>query len=188
MPSGQQCHAYALRGQELCYFHCRRRTPAGKPADWIEIPLLEDRCAVQATITQVLRAVVNKTIDRPRASLLLYGLQLSLQSVDRAICAIPYGTVRATSEPSDGEELAVDPDDFADEDEDKEEEGSDDSSDDSGGEEDNPEEDDSEDDDEDDDPDNETTEELVAGAQYLESVSNALHVGDTRQVERLLKE
>ncbi len=200
MPSGDQCHGYRLQSGDLCYFHNRRRLAALRPAssmDSIEIPLLEDRCAIQVTITGVLRAVVNKTIDRPRAALLLYGLQLSLQSVDRSLWAIPIGTVDAISESSDGEELAAEPDDEDeddDEDDDDEEEDSDDSGDDDSDEED--ENDDSEDDsdsdddndDEDDGLDNETTAELVAGAKFLNSVSNALEAGDMRLAARLLKE
>jgi hypothetical protein len=50
------------------------------------------------------------------------------------------------------------------------------------------EEDEEDEDDVDDDLNNETTEELVAGAKYLESVSNALKVGDMRQAARLLGE
>lgn len=57
------------------------------------------------------------------------------------------------------------------------------------------EEDDDEDDDDDEDEeedddcfDKETTEELIAGAKYLESVTNAIDNGDMRLVERLLKE
>ncbi len=192
MTSGFQCHGYALHGSDLCYFHSRRKPPAGKPADLVEIPLLEDRCAIQVTLTQILRAVVNKTIDRPRASLLLYGLQLSLQSVDHYPNSIPWGTVQAVSKSSDGEDLAPDPDEEdededevddeedeeVDEDDDEEESG------DSGGDSDN----DKEDDGNEDSDDDETPEELVAGAKYLESVSNAVRVGDMRQVERLLKE
>jgi hypothetical protein len=163
--------------------------------DSIEIPLLEDRCAIQVTITGILRAVVNKTIDRPRAALLLYGLQLSLQSVDRSNLAIPFGTVEATTETSDGEELAGHHDD-EDEDDDDEDEDSDDSGDDDSDdsdEESGDNEEDSEDDDED-DPDDETSDEhqtdaeLVADAKYLRSISNALDVGDMALVERLLKE
>src|ERR1700722_20874378 len=95
MPGGGQCHGYSLRGGDLCYFHDRRHFAAQKPVslmDSIEIPLLEDRCAIQVTITQILRAVVNKTIERPQAQLLVYGLQLALQSVDRNRGAIPYRT------------------------------------------------------------------------------------------------
>jgi len=49
-------------------------------------------------------------------------------------------------------------------------------------------EDEEDEDDVDDDLNNETTEELVAGAKYLESVSNALKVGDMCQAARLLGE
>ncbi len=178
------------RARTLCYFHSRRRLAAAKPADSIEIPLLEERCVIQVTITQVLRAIVNNTIDRSRASLLLYGLQLALQSVDRKEDAIPFGSVEAISETSDGEELAADPYDEDEEDEDDEED-SDESSDDSGGEVDEDSDDDEEDDDEDDSGDgldNETTGELIAGQKYLESVSNALDRGDMRLAARLLAE
>ena len=122
MPGGGQCHGYAIRGEGLCYFHSRRRLAAQKPVsslDSIEIPLFEDRCAVQVTLTQVLRHVVNKTIDKSRASLILYGLQLALQTVDRSNWAIPIGTVQDVTQTSDGEDLVADPDD---EDEDEEDE------------------------------------------------------------------
>ncbi len=192
LPSGRRCHGYALQGEDLCYFHSRRRLPAGKPADWIEIPLLEDRCAIQITITQVLRAIVNRTIERQNASLLLYGLQLSLQSVDRNKDAIPFGSVEAVSQTSDGEDLAADPDEDEDEDDDDDQE---EDSDESGDEDDESSDDDSGDDDDDDDGlDNETpgghqtTDELIADAKYLQSVRSALDAGDMRLTARLLKE
>jgi hypothetical protein len=178
MPSGDQCHGYRLQGGDLCYFHNRRRLAAQKPPspmDSIEIPLLEDRCAIQVTITGVLRAIVNKSIDRARATTLLYGLQLSLQSVDRSNWAIPIGTVDAISESSDGEELAADPDDDDEDDDEDDDDGEEDSDDDSG-------------DEDDDGLDDETTEELIADQKYLQSVSNALDVGDMRLAARLLKE
>ena len=195
MPGGDQCHGYALQGQDLCYFHGRRRRADQKPVtcmDSIEIPLLEDRCAIQVTITQVLRAIVNKTIDRPRAQLLLYGLQLALLGVDRTKTSIPFRTVKAISESSDGEELAAEPYEEEEEDEDDEEEDSDESGDDdsdSDGEDDDSENADSEDDDGDDDDDgldDETTDELIADAKYLQSVSDALNAGNMRAAERLL--
>jgi hypothetical protein len=141
MPSGGECHGYALNGGPFCYFHTRLHQAAKKPPgvdDSIEIPFLEDRCAIQVAITQILRAIVNNTIDRPRASLLLYGVQLALQNVDRNNWAIPCGTIEAITQTSDGDELAADPDD-EDEDEDEEEEedsNSDESGDNSGGEDD----------------------------------------------------
>jgi hypothetical protein len=193
MPGGNQCHGYALQGQDLCYFHSRRRRADQKPVscmDSIEIPLLEDRCAIQVTITQVLRAIVNQTIDRPRAQLLLFGLQLALQGVDRTGASIPFTTVKALSETSDGEELAAEPeqeDEDDDEDDEEEDEDSDDESGDGDSDSDG-EENDSEEADGDDDDDDETTDELIADAKYLQSVSNALHAGDTRLAARLLKE
>jgi hypothetical protein len=177
MPSGRECHGYALKGGPFCYFHTRLHLAARKPisaTDSIEIPVLEDRCAIQVTITQVLRAIVNNTIDRPRASLLLYGLQLSLQSVDRNNWAIPFGTVEALSQTSDGDELAADPDDD-DEDEDDEEEedsDSDESDDEADAEDDEAGDSDDDDDDENDDDglDNRTTEELIGDLKYLDSI------------------
>ena len=85
MPSGKQCRAHALRGEYFCFFHSQLHRAAKQPVsliDSFDIPFLEDRCAVQLTITRVLRAFVNKTIDRQSVSTLLYGLQLALQSVD----------------------------------------------------------------------------------------------------------
>jgi hypothetical protein len=184
MPSGCQCRAYALQGEDLCYFHSRRRLVPGKPADRVEIPLLEDRCAIQVTITQVLRAVVNKTIERPQAQLLIYGLQLALQSVDRNRGAIHYRTVEAISESSDGEELAADPDDDEEDDDDDDDEDDEDDDDEDSDDSD----DESDDDDDEDGLDGETTDELIADEKYLQSVSDALDVGDTRLAARLLKE
>jgi len=112
LPNGAQCHGYALRDGHFCFFHSRARQAARKPAgsvDAIDVPLLEDRCAIQVTLTQVLRAIVANTIDRPRASLLLYGLQLASQNVDHNKWAIPYDTVEAVSRTRDGDLLARDP-------------------------------------------------------------------------------
>ncbi len=122
MPSGGQCHAYALRDEYFCYFHSQLHRAAKQPVsliDSFDIPLLEDRCAVQLTVTRVLRALVNKTIDRQSASTLLYGLQLALQSVDRSSWAIGIGTVKGLSQTPDGDEIACDPDEDFEDDEDE---------------------------------------------------------------------
>jgi hypothetical protein len=201
MPGGGRCRGYSLQGGDLCYFHNRQRIAAMKPArfdDSIEIPLLEDRCAIQVTITNVLRAVINKSIDRARASTLLYGLQLSLQSVDRSSLAIPIGTVEAISQTSDGEELADDPDDYEDEDDDENEEDeeeensdSDETSGDSDDEGDDSEEADDEEDNEegnDDGLDDETILGLAAEAKFLRSVREAVEANDISLAARLITE
>lgn len=196
MPNGMQCRGYALLDGDLCYFHSRQLIAAQKPVtsmDSIEIPLLEDRCAIQVTITQVLRAVVNKTIDRPRASLLLYGLQLSLQSVEHFPCSIPMGTVTDLSKTYDGLDLAADPDEDEDEDEDSDESESDNDED----SEDDSEEDDGEADEEEDYGtgeedideilDSKTIGELITSGKYLQTAARAMEVGDTRMAACLVK-
>jgi hypothetical protein len=205
-PSGNQCDAYAIRGEPFCYFHTRQRAARNKPAtvpDSIEIPFLEDRCAIQTTITQVLRAIVNNTIERPRAALLLYGLQLALQAVDRKPLAIGFRTVQDISQTENGEELVYDPDDEEDEDRDdlengEEEDGEeesdaddDEAEDDSGdGESTSPEEDEDSDADEEEDEEaplaGPTTRQLMADRKPLQSFQRALDSGDLRLAARLL--
>ncbi len=201
MPSGKQCHAYALRDEFFCYFHARLHRAAKQPVsliDSVDIPLLEDRCAVQLTITRVLRAFANKTIDRPSASTLLYGLQLALQSVDQTSWAIGIGTVEGLSETPDGDEIAFDPDDP---DEDETDEAEEESEEEEGGEEEAPsdaasnshhegagdsvDENKSEDVEAEEDG-NESTEQLIATLNQLKSVSRALELGDLRPLRACL--
>jgi len=114
MTSGKKCEAPALKGTPFCYFHTklhRIAKQASDPTASIDIPVLEDRCAIQLAIAQVLKALVNGAIDRPRASLLLYGLQLASQNVDRRTWAIPIETVNAITRTRDGDELAQEVDD-----------------------------------------------------------------------------
>jgi hypothetical protein len=206
MPSGQQCHAYALRDEPFCYFHSRLHRAAKQPVsliDSFDIPLLEDRCAVQLTVTRVLRALVNKTIDRHHASTLLYGLQLALQSVDRSSWAIGIDTVEGLSQTPDGDVIASDPDEDLEDDEDEIEE---EESEGEGEEEeveveeapsdaasnpdhedagDSGDEEDSEDDDDEED-EGASTEQLIADYNQLQSVNRALEAGDMRPAARLL--
>src|SRR5271170_2892795 len=46
----------------------------------IEIPLLEDRSAIQHALTEVARAIANNNMDTKRAGLLLYSLQIASQN------------------------------------------------------------------------------------------------------------
>lgn len=209
MPSGQQCHAYALRDEPFCYFHARLHRAAQQPVnllDSFDIPLLEDRCAVQLTITRVLRALANKTLDRHHASTLLYGLQLALQSVDRNCWAIGIDTVEGLSETPEGDEIAIDPNEELEDDEGENE-----------GEEENEEDDeeeveeeeeeapsdtasnsphdgvgDSADENDSDDVDadeneEESTEELLATLNQLQSAQRALEMGDLRPIARMIR-
>ena len=170
MPSGKKCQAPALRGTPFCYFHTNLHRVVRRKSnvpDSIEIPALEDRCAIQLTITQIPRALVKREIDTRCGSLLLY-----------------FETVKAFTCASDGEELALQVDDDED-DEDGEEDDAD-NTEDSDAENDGEEvaadqvegddadedgsEDDSEDDDEDDKFSGASTEDLVASLKYLDSI------------------
>ena len=192
MPNGKKCAAPALRGTPFCYFHTNLHRIARRksnPEDSIEIPALEDRCAIQLTITQILRALVKAEIDPRRGSLLLYGLQIASQNVDRRSSALSFESVRAVTHASNGDELARQVDDEGEEDEEE-----DDDEDDAGETEDDDTENDDEDvasdetdqegvdkagpedDDEDDEFPGESTEDLVAGLKYLDSIKRQAHL------------
>ena len=109
MTSGKKCEAPALKGEHFCYYHTRLHIAAKKestPMDSIEIPVIEDRCSLQLVLAQVLKALVNNNIDRHRAGLLLYGLQLASQTVDRNLTAIPFSGVKSLTRTRDGDDLA----------------------------------------------------------------------------------
>jgi hypothetical protein len=95
---GARCRAMAIQDRAFCYFHmCNRRSKPAKPAKTItadyglvpvnppaaqiplnvELPLLEDRYAIQIGITQIVRALAANEIDPKRAGLLLYALQIA---------------------------------------------------------------------------------------------------------------
>jgi hypothetical protein len=110
MANGAKCHAPALGGTHFCYFHSKLHKSAKQPPNpmaSIEIPLVfEDRCALLLAISQVLRATVNNSIDRHRAYILLYGLQLASRNIDPSSWSIPSKTVDEVSHTPEGDELA----------------------------------------------------------------------------------
>ncbi len=108
MTSGKKCEAPVLKGEHFCYYHTRLHSAAKKitPSDSIEIPVIEDRCSLQLVLAQVLKALVNNNIDRHRAGLLLYGLQIASQTVDRSRTSIPGQVVKSITRTRDGDDLA----------------------------------------------------------------------------------
>lgn len=81
---GRKCHGMAMRGEYYCYaHHPKRRRPAPsirstKPRYFLELPLLEDRGAIQAAISETFRAILLDEIDLNVAGQMLYALQLTL--------------------------------------------------------------------------------------------------------------
>ena len=70
--SGTKCEAPALKSEQFCISHSRSRAHARRHVDYyqaIEIPLLEDRSAIQHALTEVARAIANNNMDTKRAGL-----------------------------------------------------------------------------------------------------------------------
>ncbi len=129
LPGGRKCGAIALRGGIYCYFHTRlhRRTDQRSRADRsgkesgpaqppLEIPVLEDRSAIQLLIPDVLNALLAGKIDGKAAAILLNGMRLAAQNADKSIGSEPTRTVEVFSHTPDGHLLALFNDEFSDDD------------------------------------------------------------------------
>jgi hypothetical protein len=105
---GHRCGSPCLRGEDLCYYHHTTRRPAQNPRTrrsrrtTFELPLPEDRSAIQHSIGQVLQRIAANDIDPRRAGLLLYGLQI-------ASLNLPRQQPATKSEPQTVEEITTDP-------------------------------------------------------------------------------
>ena len=114
VPSGNKCHAAALRGTPYCYFHTRvhhfaKAKPEPKNAP-LKLPLLEDRSAIQLALAQILDALASARIDSKQAGLLLYGLQIASTNIS-GHASVPTQTVMNLTRTRNGGELA--PQEFA---------------------------------------------------------------------------
>jgi hypothetical protein len=107
--SGTKCQAPALKDEKFCYFHTRSRAHAKRHVDhWeaIEIPLLEDRSAIQRALSEVANAIANNRIDPKRAGLLLYSLQIASQNAKNQAEIVGGGfQVREVTQSEDGIDL-----------------------------------------------------------------------------------
>ena len=80
---GRRCGSPCLRGEAFCYFHHTSRKPIAKPQrrrsrhSAFDLPLPEDRTAIQLSIGEILRRIATNDVDPRRAGLLLYGLQIA---------------------------------------------------------------------------------------------------------------
>lgn len=110
MPNGSKCQGIALHGKAFCRFHVRVREVMSKAKQQakdepFELPVLEDRHAIQLALAQVLNALGSSRLDPKRAGLYLYGLQLATQTVDRNSSALSLTNVGCTNQTDDGDEL-----------------------------------------------------------------------------------
>jgi len=105
---GHRCGSPCLRGEDLCYYHHTTRKPIASPKQrrsrrtTFDLPLPEDRSAIQASIGEVLQRIASNDIDPRRAGLLLYGLQI-------ASLNLPKPQREAPPAPETVEEITTDP-------------------------------------------------------------------------------
>jgi hypothetical protein len=110
---GRRCGSACLRHEEFCYYHHTTRKPIENPRQrrnrrsTFDLPLPEDRSAIQCSIGQVLRRIASNEIDPRRAGLLLYGLQIASLNLPRD----PTLSRKAApaSVPETVEEITIDP-------------------------------------------------------------------------------
>src|ERR1700683_625933 len=83
--NGVRCGSPSLRGEVFCYFHQRMirgvRTP---PKSRLHpIALIEDEEGIQASLMEVINALVRNTIDFKRAQLILRALHIAVKNSPR---------------------------------------------------------------------------------------------------------
>jgi hypothetical protein len=106
---GHRCGSPCLRGEELCYYHHTTRKPTTGARrrrcrrSAFDLPLPEDRSAIQSSIGQVLQRIASNDIDPRRAGLLLYGLQIASLNLPRDLAP------SRSAEAETVEEIILDP-------------------------------------------------------------------------------
>jgi hypothetical protein len=83
--TGVRCGSPALRGEQFCYFHQRMLRTVKGPADsrLHHVALLESEEAIQVSLMEVVNALIRKTIDLPRAELVLRALNTAVRNARR---------------------------------------------------------------------------------------------------------
>ena len=109
---GHRCGSPCLRGEDFCYYHHTTRRPVSDPRTRedryaFDLPMPEDRAAIQLAIGQILLRIAHNQIDSKRAGLLLYGLQIASTN-------LPRQAAKSTRDPREEapqpiEEITTDP-------------------------------------------------------------------------------
>jgi len=83
--TGIRCGSPALRGEQFCYFHQRMVRGVATPpnARLHPIALIEDEEAIQASLMEVINALIRNTIDLKRAELILRALHIAVRNARR---------------------------------------------------------------------------------------------------------
>jgi hypothetical protein len=92
--AGHRCGSPALRNEDFCYFHHTTRRPAPSPKfippdAAFDLPSFEDRASIQLAITEIARRVAMNQLDRRRAGILLYAIQIASSNLQRGTKTTP---------------------------------------------------------------------------------------------------
>ena len=83
--TGVRCGSPALRGEQFCYFHQRMlRTVKSPKMRLHHVALLENEQAIQASLMEVVNALIRGTIELKRGELLLRALNAAVRNSRRA--------------------------------------------------------------------------------------------------------
>lgn len=94
---GHRCGSKSLRNETFCYYHhnaCRplmqrHENVVPNRKSTFDLPAFEDRTAVQSAIHLVAARLATNQLDSRRAGLLLYAMQIALQTHPRLPIAAP---------------------------------------------------------------------------------------------------
>ncbi len=108
--NGLRCKSPMLRGQPYCYFHARlhslARASKSSPNKPIKLPAPEDSASIQLALAQVFNQLAASPLDSRRAGLILYGLQIASQHVQRNAFVNIDNIVQSFTRSRQGDELA----------------------------------------------------------------------------------
>src|SRR5579863_74224 len=83
--TGVRCGSPALYGEQFCYFHQHAHRGVRKPPQsrLHPIAILEDEESIQASLMEVVNALMRNTIDLKRAELILRALHIAVKNARR---------------------------------------------------------------------------------------------------------
>jgi hypothetical protein len=84
--TGVRCGSPALTGEQFCYFHQSAHRGVRKPPQsrLHPIAMIEDEESIQASLMEVINALMRNTIDLKRAELILRALHIAVKNARRA--------------------------------------------------------------------------------------------------------
>src|SRR5580698_7370078 len=107
--NGHRCLSPALSGGQFCYYHSKIHSVGAEPHlkyGPLQLPAPEDAASIQLSIARISDAIINDRIDLKKATVLLYGIQIAAQFIDRRKSFDKEKTVQSAEQTAAGDELA----------------------------------------------------------------------------------